>query len=203
MEFLSWFGYLASGIIALSMTMNSILKFRWINLFGAGSFCLYGILLGAWPVALLNGFIVGVDIFYLIKIYNRKELFDIIEIPSNSTYLSRFFTYYGADIERFQPGFRFQPMAHTLSYYLLRDMNIAGIFLADKEGSNLLIRLDYVIPAFRDFKNGKFLYNKLIPELKQMGIKAIRVDASTPENDLYFKKIGFEKDEQGRFFMAL
>ncbi|MEZ5149235.1 MAG: hypothetical protein R2759_19740 [Bacteroidales bacterium] len=44
---LEWIGYMASGIIALSMTMSSIVKFRWINLVGAGTFATYGFLIGA------------------------------------------------------------------------------------------------------------------------------------------------------------
>ena len=77
-------GYLASGIIALSMTMSSIVRFRWINLVGASTFAIYGILIGALPVALLNGFIVMVDIYYLLRIYGKKELFETIEIRKDN-----------------------------------------------------------------------------------------------------------------------
>ena len=69
-------GYSASVIIALSMTMSSIVKFRWINLVGASTFATYGLLIGATPVAVLNGFIIAVDIFYLTRIYSKKELFE-------------------------------------------------------------------------------------------------------------------------------
>ncbi len=63
---LEWIGYAASVIIALSMTMNSIVKFRWINLAGAITFSAYGFLIGALPVGFLNGFIVCVDIFFIL-----------------------------------------------------------------------------------------------------------------------------------------
>ena len=69
---LLYIGYFASGIIAFSMTMNSIVKFRWINLVGASTFALYGFMIGAFPVMVLNGFIVAVDIFYLRKIYSKR-----------------------------------------------------------------------------------------------------------------------------------
>ena len=73
---LQWIGYAASVIIALSMTMNSIVKFRWINLCGAITFSTYGFLIGALPVGFLNGFIVSVDIYYLFKI-----LFAVLDTP--------------------------------------------------------------------------------------------------------------------------
>ena len=59
--------------IALSMTMSSILKFRWINLFGALTFSTYGFLIGAWPVGFLNAFIALVDIYYLNSFIQKRS----------------------------------------------------------------------------------------------------------------------------------
>lgn len=73
-EFLPYLGYFASIVIALSMTISSIVKFRWVNLFGALAFSIYGFIIGAYPVGFLNGFIVLVDIYYLSKIYGKKEI---------------------------------------------------------------------------------------------------------------------------------
>ncbi len=88
-QLLLWIGYFASGIIALSMTMNSIVKFRWINLIGATTFATYGFLIGAYPVMALNGFIVLVDIYYLSKIYSKSQLFDTLEVRGdNNTFLN-------------------------------------------------------------------------------------------------------------------
>ena len=83
-DVLQYIGFVASVIIALSMTMNSILKFRWINLVGAITFSTYGFLIGAYPVGLLNAFIVSVDVYYLVRIYTRKDFFDILEIRNDN-----------------------------------------------------------------------------------------------------------------------
>ena len=66
--FLQWIGYLDSVIIAVSMTMNSILKFRWINLAGALTFSLYVFLIEAMPDGVLNAFISFLNIYYLLLI---------------------------------------------------------------------------------------------------------------------------------------
>ena len=104
-QILQWMGYFASGIIAFSMTMNSIVKFRWINLVGASTFAIYGFLIGAFPVMLLNGIIVLVDIYYLQKIYATKHLFDTVEIRPDSQYLIKFLDFHKEEIEQFFPGF--------------------------------------------------------------------------------------------------
>ena len=97
-------GYTASGIIALSMTMSSIVKFRWINLVGASIFATYGILIGALPVAILNGLIVAIDIYYLLRIYGKKELFETLEVRKDNRYLLRFLEFHHDEIQKFCIG---------------------------------------------------------------------------------------------------
>jgi hypothetical protein len=202
-QFLSLFGYMASALVALSMTISSIVKFRWVNLLGACSFCMYGILIGTLPVAFLNGFIVCVDLYYLWGIYSRKEVFEILEIPPGSEYLLRFVNFHHEEIQKYCPGFEYRPDMNTMSYYILRDMHVAGIFLARKEQDVLTVGLDFVIPEFRDFKNGKFIYQKLSPGLKKSGIQKIKAAETNRFNAEYFRKIGFKKDEEGFYALSL
>lgn len=68
-----WVGYLASAVVALSLMMADIKKLRWWNLLGAALFVAYGLAISAIPVALVNFFIVIIDIYYLIKIYREEK----------------------------------------------------------------------------------------------------------------------------------
>ncbi len=204
MPFLVWFGYLASGIIVLSMTMSSIVYFRWVNLLGAICFSIYGFLLGAIPVGLLNGLIVCIDIYYLWNIYTKKEVFEILEIKPGSDYLLRFLDFHKDEIHKINPEFKYNPDINSFSYFILRNMQVAGLFLAHKEGMNtLVVGLDYVIPEYRDFKNGQYLYNRLKPDLQKAGIEHICVRETTAHNKDYFKKIGFQKDANGYFTLPI
>ncbi|MFT4746503.1 MAG: hypothetical protein ACI8XG_000576, partial [Congregibacter sp.] len=73
------FGYCASLIIAFSLTRSSIIKLRWYNLFGAFTFCVYGIIISAYPVALLNGVIALTNIFFLTRLLlNVENQFSIL-----------------------------------------------------------------------------------------------------------------------------
>jgi uncharacterized membrane protein len=64
-----WVGYLASVVVAISLMMSNIKKLRWWNLAGALLFVAYGLAIEALPVALVNFFIVIIDIYYLVKLY--------------------------------------------------------------------------------------------------------------------------------------
>ena len=197
-------GYLASGIIALSMTMSSIVKFRWINLVGASTFATYGILIGALPVAILNGFIVAIDVYYLLRIYGKKELFETLEVRKDNRYLLRFLEFHHDEIQKFFPGFAYKPEMNTISFFVLRNTKIAGIFLAHqgKEGC-LRVGLDYVVPEYRDYKNGKFIYRSLKDEFVKGGFQKIISPGLTPKHARYLKRLGFSKIEGGLYEKSL
>ncbi|MCT8985336.1 hypothetical protein [Shewanella phaeophyticola] len=69
-----WVGYLASVVVAISLMMSDIKKLRWWNLIGAGLFVAYGLAIDAIPVALVNFFIVLIDLYYLVKLYRAPAL---------------------------------------------------------------------------------------------------------------------------------
>ena len=193
-------GYSASIIIALSMTMNSIVKFRWINLVGATTMSTYGFIFGAIPVGILNAFIVSVDIYYLIKIYSKKESFEILEVRPENKYLIRFLEFHNSDIQKHFPGFSYMPALNTTSFFIMRDLLVAGVFLAHKEDENTLrVGLDYVIPKYRDFKNGKYIYFRLKNRFIQSGIKKIVADGNSKTYSLYLRKQGFRETREGFF----
>lgn len=201
---LQWIGYIASVIIALSMTMSSILKFRWINLAGALTFSLYGFLIGALPVGFLNAFIALVDIYYLNAIYSKKEVFETLEVRPDNKYLIRFLQFHDKDIQRFFPGFTYKPEMNTITFFILRDMAVAGVFLAHREKDHCLsVGLDYVIPEYRDFKNGKFIYLRLRNKFIGDGFTKVIAEGNSIKYVEYLKKLGFTQIEGGRYQKVL
>ncbi len=204
MDTLQIIGYAASVIIAVSMTLNSIVKFRWVNLVGAATFTAYGILIQAFPVALLNGFIVLTDIFYLVRIYTKKEIFTTLEVRGSNKYLLSFLKFYDKDIQKFFPGFKYKADLNTVSFFILRNMNVAGIFLAHKvDKKTLKVGLDFVVPQYRDYKNAKFVYKRLRHRFIDEGIERVIVFPQSANHIKYLRKIGFEKQEDGNYMKIL
>ena len=107
MPSISWleaFGYAASVVVAISLMMGSLLKLRWWNLVGASAFALYGLLIKAYPVAVLNGFIALADVYYLIQMYRRREHFQAISLDEASSYLATVLAAHREEIARIFPG---------------------------------------------------------------------------------------------------
>ena len=199
-DFLQWIGYSASVLIMLSMMMNSIIKFRCINLVGASLFCTYGFTIHAYPVGILNGIIVLVDIYYLIIIFSKKETFEILEINAESEYLKRFLSFHNDRIQKILPGFAYNPDMNTVSFFILRNMSVAGLFLAHRENETVLhVGLDYVLPEYKDFKNGKYVYYKLKNKFIDAGYTSVVAKGNNVNYFKYLKKLGFKEVSKGVF----
>ncbi len=201
---LEWIGYIASIIIAISMTMNSIVKFRWVNLAGALTFSTYGFLIGALPVGFLNGFIVSVDIYYLLKIYSKKETFETLEVRADNKYLLRFLEFHNKEIQSYFPGFTYKPEMNTISFFVLRNMAVTGLFLAHREDKNILkVGLDYVVPEYRDFKNGRYIYHRLRRRFIDDGFDSVKTYGQSKKHIKYLRKIGFSEDKSNMYIKVL
>jgi len=201
---LEWIGYVASVIIAISLAMTSIVKFRWVNLIGATTFSIYGFMIGALPVGFLNGFITLIDIYFLYTIYSKKEIFETLEIRADNKYLLRFLEFHNKEIQKFFPGFSYEPEMNTVSFFVLRNMAVAGLFLAHREDGNVLkVGLDYVIPEYRDFKNGRYIYLRLRRKFIDDGFDKVISPGQSEKYAGYLKKIGFTETDNGMFLRVL
>ena len=68
---IEYFGYLSSIIIAISITIKGGFYFRVLNLIGSVCFIIYALSIGSLPVALINVYAVGINIFYLFKLKKK------------------------------------------------------------------------------------------------------------------------------------
>jgi len=187
-------GYLASLLVAISLMMSAIVKLRIINLLGSLTFTIYGILIDAWPVALMNAFIVFVNIYYLAKIYRDDQYFQILRSSEESNYLTKFLEFYSDHIKTYQPEFSFEK-SYNYVVFVLSDMVPAGLVIGNKKDDGTLeMDLDFVIPSYRDFKIGSFLFEKNSEELKQDGIRKIVTPTGNEDHNKYLKKVGFNRE---------
>lgn len=194
-------GYLGSVLVALSLSMSNIRRLRWINLFGASIFGVYGVLIGAWPVALLNGFISLMDVFHLYRMSRRSEYFSLLKLQTSpSPFLNRFLDHYRADMAAFMPAFDAACVTHWEGVWVLRNMMPAGLFVYERTATGeLRVLLDYVVPAHRDLKNGRWMFRQGLDELFPEGPTRVVTEGGSPEHRRYLKRIGFKPCGEDRY----
>lgn len=186
-------GYIGSILVAISLMMKSLLRLRIINLFGALFFMVYGVLLKAYPVAFLNGLIVCIDLYYLFEMWRQKDFFTFMEVKPTSDYLRTFLNFYKDDISRIIPNFAHQAEDSLVCFFILRNMVPAGVFIAKVEGEKAHVKLDYVIPNYRDFKVARFIFEENSAFFTQRGIRRFVSEGGSHVHRRYLERMGFAK----------
>jgi len=67
-----YLGYVASVFIIMSLLTTNVKRFRYMNLIGCSSFFIYGTIIQAYPVIVLNTSCILINIFNIIKLYQAK-----------------------------------------------------------------------------------------------------------------------------------
>jgi hypothetical protein len=199
-------GYVASALVAISLTMKSIRRLRIYNLVGALAFTAYGLLIGAYPVAAVNLFIVFINLYYLRQMSSTKEYFDLLRIRPDSEYLRSFLDFHREDMQQFAPGFSYDPADSPVQFFVLRDMVPAGLFLGQVSDGCLRVKLDYVIPQYRDLQTGRYVFGQS-DFFRGLGIREIVSEPGNPVHTAYLRRMGFTaidpSDSRSLFRLAI
>lgn len=200
MDAATWYeviGYVGSGLIVVSLMMRSVLRLRAINLAGAAIFTVYGLLIGAWPVVALNGAIVAIDAWHLRELLPRRpDHFDVVEVDTGSTYLTRFLAYHRDDIRRFVPSFRHLRDEHRV-FLVLRNAVPAGVVVLQVLGPDAVhVEVDYVTPEHRDYRLGEWVYAHS-GVFRDRGWVRVTADAGTEPHQRYLERMGFTRTGTG------
>lgn len=193
-------GYVASALVAVSLMMSSILRLRLVNLLGSAAFTAYGALIGAYPVAIVNLLIVFINLYYLRQMLGSREYFKLLRVRPDSEYLLAFLDFHRDEIRRFLPGFAHTPAEGRLTFFVLRDMVPAGLFIGDLAGDgSLRVLLDFVIPQYRDFKTGRYLFADQAAFFREQGVREIVSEPGSPRHADYLRRMGFAPGSAGLF----
>jgi len=197
MSWIEILGYVASALVAVSLTMSSLARLRLLNLVGAALFAGYGWLVGAYPVLAVNGFIAVVNVVYLARMQpGRSEAFELLAIRRlDNGYLGRFLEFHADDIARFFPGFRAGDLTDPRMVFILRDMLPVGLVICEPgPDRSLEVRLDYVIPQYRDFRCAQYFYRAWASVVGCPGVQRFVAQGGVPAHRRYLERMGFRAE---------
>ncbi len=189
-------GYAASLLIIISVSRTSILQLRIFGLVGSLTFLVYAVVIGAFPVALTNLVLAGLHLYFLSRLWSRKqEFFTALHLTKHSQYLRHFLEFHRDDIVAHQPGFEFDARDDQIRAFVLRDTVPTGVFIgrACADGS-VEVELDYVVPQYRDMKVANYLYSpKSGIFADDAGSRTIWTRVGNEAHVAYFKRLGFDE----------
>jgi hypothetical protein len=188
------FGYLASVLLAISLLVNNDLRFRWLNTGGCAAFIIYGVLINAFPIILTNTILQLINLYSLWKIYNRQENFDLVTFDVSHGIFEKFLHYNKEDINSYFPKFD-SKQESNLQFMVLRDMAIANVFVATVKEGVAEVQLNYTIPKYRDYKVGRFIFEKEKDFLLSKGIKKlVYKEVANKSHEHFLEVMGFVQE---------
>jgi hypothetical protein len=203
LQFIEYFGTLASVVVAISLMMKNIKHLRLLNLAGSSLFAAYGAAIGSVPVCALNLFCVGIDAWYLLKMRRERSAFALMRVePGESVYLESFLGFYARDIARFAPEFGAEDYASAV--FVLRDMVPASLVLYRKApGGVIELLLDYATPTYRDYRNAEYFFEAVARDIALSGGTVFRARATTAAHRAYLERMGFARSPSGLWELAV
>ena len=189
-------GYLASLLLGLSLIVTNDLRFRWFNTGGCLAFIIYGVFIHAFPVILTNGVLFFINVVALVKIYRKKEAFDLLEFEPDAPLVHKFLRFYEADIKTYFPHFRLEEKPSQVCFMVLRDMNLANVFVATlATDGTAVVQFNYTIPKYRDYKVGRFIFEKEKDYLPSKGIiKLVYTEVLNKGHREFLDRMGFRPE---------
>ena len=92
------FGYLGSVLVVVSMLMASVVKLRVINTFGSVISGTYALIIGSFPLALMNVCLLVINIYNLFKLLKTRQQYDLVCVKKEDSFLQYVLERYREDI---------------------------------------------------------------------------------------------------------
>lgn len=193
-------GYLGSALVVVSMLMTSVVRLRVINLIGSAIFTCYALVIKSYPTAAMNLFLVGINIYHLVRLLKEQRHYDLIRTDMDDGYIAYLLDKNRDDIREWFPEFSAQEKRAEIAYLVCCDSNPAGLFLGRPAGNGALeVQLDYATPVYRDTTVGRYLHSRLAQE----GYKALIFKGHAPKHEGYMEKAGYRRNDKGEYVLTL
>ena len=92
-------GYIGSILVLISFLMTSVVKLRIINAVGGTIFAVYAMIIQSYPTALMNFCLVGINIYYLVRLRKSDRNYDFIEGKPGESMVQYMMDFYHTDIQ--------------------------------------------------------------------------------------------------------
>ena len=185
------YGYIGSVLVVVSMLMSSIIKLRVINILGSVISGSYALIIGSFPLVLMNSCLIIINVYNLYKLLKAEQKYDLVDSEANDAFVGYFLAHYKDDIQKYFPGFTMDNAADK-AFIVCCEGNPSNILLGKDNGNGVLdVILDYSTPVYRDCSAGKYLY----AALPSKGVKKLQfAQNASKEHEDYLTKMGFKKE---------
>ncbi len=186
-------GFAAAALAILALVTRSRVRLRVLWLAASALFGAYGVLTGSWPVVAASVAVAVAGVLQLRRELTARDRLAATPIEPQAPFLRDFLGAHAIEIQNSQPDYH--PDAHdTFVRLLIRDGFPAGVIVGEPAGKELLVKLDYVTPAFRDSQLASWVFGPGRATFTDQGFTRLVAAAHTSVHRNYLEMVGFRAE---------
>lgn len=195
-------GWIGSLILVISLTQTRVMRFRVLNLIACVVLVGYNTVIAVWPMVAMNVVLVAINTWVIVKLVRSRHdsrTYDAVSMSVDEPYLARALERHSADIAAFEPSLPKDlaaalPAAADHAFVVTTGDELVGVVLTrgGSEPGEQHVVLDYVLPAYRDFTPGEFVYRPDGP-FARLGTRRV-VARPSAMSEKYLRAVGFRPD---------
>jgi len=194
-DVLSIIGWGGSALVVASLLQARILRLRVLNLIGCVVLVFFNLAIQVWPMVGMNAVLAVINLVHLWRLLRHRHdeaEYTVFEVNSDDAYLGHVLASHQKDISRFNPGFTRENSSYA--FLVQRGERTVGVVLAHDAGDGRAqIDLDYVLPQYRDFTPGEFVFRRS-DVFTHHGFRQVMAPRRMQESASYLSKVGFHPD---------
>ena len=160
LEAIGWFG---SALLVVSLLQTRVMRFRALNAAASAVLIGYNAAIQVWPMVGLNTVLVGINLWIVFGLLRRRHdarAYDVVPVGVREPILAHVLERHAADIALYDAtsGTALESAEHA--FVVTSGDDVVGVILSragDAPATEQVV-LDYVLPPYRDFTPGEFVY---------------------------------------------
>lgn len=195
LEIIGWFG---SALLVVSLLQTRVMRLRVLNSAASAVLVGYNAALGVWPMVAMNVVLVGINLTVIWRMVRQRHdarAYDVVRVGVGEAFLARLIERHAGDIARFN-GASDALLAQAEHAFLVTSGDeVVGVVLSrtGAAADEQQVVLDYVLPPYRDFTPGEFVFRTDGP-FAQMGARRVVASQAMTASSAYLAAVGFRAD---------
>lgn len=200
LEAVGWFG---SAVLVVSLAQTRVMRFRVLNAASCAVLIGYNAAIAVWPMAAVNVVLLVINLVVITRLLRRRHdarVYEAVPIGVDEPFLARLLQRHQDDITAFNPDLpEDAPAVADHAFLVSTHDRVVGIVLS-RQGTDPAeqeVLLDYVLPEFRDFTPGEFVFRPGGP-FTELGVRRVVASPGMLASERYLRAVGFVEQEGRR-----
>ena len=195
MDVLSIIGWGGSALVVVSLLQTRILRLRLLNLIGCVVLVFFNLAIEVWPMVGMNAVLAVINVVHLWRLLRHRHdeaEYTVFEVNPDDAYLGYVLTSHRRTSAGSTPSSR-RRTARTRSWCSAASATVGVVLAHDAGDGRAQIDLDYVLPKYRDFTPGEFVFRRS-DVFTDHGFRQVMAPRRMQDSASYLSKVGFHPD---------